>query len=325
MTQYGIDISVWQGAMDWSDVKAAGVSFSVARASLGLGRDATFASHRDGALNAQLVAGAYHYLTAESPTAQADVFISATNGCHGILAALDCEAQGLTIGNIRLFAERFADRTGGHPLFIYTSPSFWKAHGNAALTDLGPLWLAYYPGGGYPGDSSLVWKWSIGGVKPTIWQYGPRPIKDRAAVDGDAFRGTRAELEAFIGGTTAGPEEAVTLPTINDETPRLVDLHVGDELLDLSGKPLVSVSVAQTQESPWSVKLAGGTYYLVSVTTGGVNTPALLHATAAANARPVPVPIPNCDAAVAAAEAPLKATIVDREDRLRRSSVITTL
>ncbi len=98
----------------------------------------------------------------------------------------------------------------------------------------------------------------------------------------------------------SSPEEPVPLPTINDETRRLVDLKVGDELLDLSGKPLVDVSVDQTQESPWSMKVAGGTYYLVSITTGGVNTPALLHATAAANARPVPVPVPNCDNAVAA-------------------------
>lgn len=94
---------------------------------------------------------------------------------------------------------------------------------------------------------------------------------------------------------SAPQEDPLTLPTINQETRNLVDLHVGEELLDLNGKPLVPVSVRQTQESPMSLKLNGRTYYLVSVVTGGVNTLALLHATPLANARPVPGPVVSGD------------------------------
>lgn len=311
MTLFGIDVSVYQAGISWHNVAAAGMEYGVARASIGLRVDGTFQSHRTGAQGAGLVAGAYHFLEPGSGSDQADVFMAATNKCHGILAALDCESSGLTIGNIRLFVDRFKSKTGGHPLFIYTGLNFWRLHGNPSIVNLGPLWLAYYVTGGYPGDHDPTWDRIVGGVKPTIWQYGPRPIKGRPPVDGDAFRGTRDELEAFIGpsSTSAPQEDAVVLPIVNDETPRLVDLHVGDKLLDLAGKHLVDVSIGQTQESPWSMRWGGGTYYLVSVTTGGVNTPALLHATAAANARPVPTPVPNCDAAVNAALDHVAATV----------------
>lgn len=97
---------------------------------------------------------------------------------------------------------------------------------------------------------------------------------------------------------SAAEEDPVTLPTINDEVRRMVELHVGDDdLLDLAGRPLVPISRDQVQQSPMSLRLGGGTYYLISVVTGGVNTPALLHATAAANPKVITTS-GDCTAAV---------------------------
>lgn len=214
MTLFGVDLSKYQAGINWSAVKSAGIEYAIARASIGLSTDPTFGSHKAGALTQGILPGAYHFLMPGSGSDQADVFASMTNGARGILAALDCESQGLTIGIITDFAERFAERSDNHPLFIYTGPSFWRAHGNPPLKDLGPLWLAFYPGGGYQGDNASTWDLVLGGVKATIWQYGPRPIKGRSSVDGDAFRGTRAELEAFTGaaqGAPQHPEEPVGL------------------------------------------------------------------------------------------------------------------
>lgn len=88
------------------------------------------------------------------------------------------------------------------------------------------------------------------------------------------------------------------MPTISNRTPALVDLHVGDELLDASGAHLINVSVAQTQTSPWEEEIGPNHYRLIAVTTGGELVPALIHNTPAANIRPIPAP--DCSAQVAA-------------------------
>lgn len=71
------------------------------------------------------------------------------------------------------------------------------------------------------------------------------------------------------------------MPTIVSRDPAIVDLEVGDQLFDVAGKPLVPVSKKQTQESPWAETFGGGTYRLIGITTGGKDTPALIHSTQA--------------------------------------------
>lgn len=247
MTLYGVDLSKYQAGINWPSVKSAGIEFSIARASIGLSTDPTFGSHKEGALTQGILPGGYHFLTPGSGADQADVFASMTNGARGILAALDCESSGLTIGIIRDFAERFAERSDNHPLFVYTGPSFWRNHGDHDLKGLGPLWLAYYPGGGYQGDNASTWNLVLGGVKPTIWQYGPRPIKGRASVDGDAFRGTRAELEAFIGGTQSGPAIPEVPVSTFKPAAGLFAVPLGTPIYDnVNGK---AISTVQANES----------------------------------------------------------------------------
>lgn len=285
MTTYGIDVSVYQAGIDWGAVSAAGMEYSFARATIGLRVDGTFASHKAGAQGQGLIAGAYHFLEPGSGKDQADVFLAATNQCQGILAALDCEAPGLTTGLIDDFRARFRERTNNHPLFIYTGISFWVNHGNSPI-DL--LWLAYYPKGGYPGDSSPVWDRRIGGVKPTIWQYGPRPIKGRAPVDGDAYRGTKDELQAYTASAQSGPVEG-TMLKISSPTPALIDLPVGAQLYDLAFQPLVKVSVQKLgQVSPYEVERNPASHCRVAhIAIAGVDQMVLIN-DGDANVRPVP-------------------------------------
>lgn len=297
MTLYGIDVSKWQGTVDYAAVKAAGMGYCIARASLGDAYvDPTFKVNRQSSIAVGLVAGAYHYLTPGDGADQADAFLRAIGSARGILAALDCESQGLTIGNIRRFIDRFMDRTDEHPLFVYTGIAFWKRLGNPPIE--GPLWLAYYKKGGYDGENSPVWDYSIGGQHPVIWQYGPQPIGTKR-VDGDAYLGTSDDLRAYTGATSNVPEDS--MPTIVSRTPAIVDLHVGDELLDASGKPFnppLKVSVAQQQRSPWSeTPASGGTYRLIGVVTKGKDTPCLIHVTPT-NTHPIP-PV-DCSGPVAA-------------------------
>jgi len=67
MTLKGIDVSQYQGVIDWSKVSKAGIQFAIVRASLGqTTRDSTFASNVAGAQKNGLAVGAYHYSYAEN-------------------------------------------------------------------------------------------------------------------------------------------------------------------------------------------------------------------------------------------------------------------
>jgi len=84
MTLKGIDVSIYQGTIDWAKVKNAGIQFVMARASYGqTGRDSTFASNVAGAQKYGLAVGAYHYSYAQNiPQAKLEVnnFLAAVKG-----------------------------------------------------------------------------------------------------------------------------------------------------------------------------------------------------------------------------------------------------
>lgn len=71
---YGIDVSQWQGTVDWSKVKAAGISFVFIRSSytsiskFTMYTDPKFKTNLNGALAAGLKVGIYHYSGATSAT-----------------------------------------------------------------------------------------------------------------------------------------------------------------------------------------------------------------------------------------------------------------
>ena len=66
----GIDVSVWQGKIDWSKVKSSGKSYAIVRAGYGnlsTQRDKYFEANVKGAQAAGIDCGAYWYSYAESP------------------------------------------------------------------------------------------------------------------------------------------------------------------------------------------------------------------------------------------------------------------
>lgn len=65
----GVDVSVFNGWVDWAAVKAAGVDFAICRTGFGKsGYDETFTRNVDGAHAAGLICGAYHYSYALTPS-----------------------------------------------------------------------------------------------------------------------------------------------------------------------------------------------------------------------------------------------------------------
>lgn len=212
MTILGIDISHYQPPGDWT--KVPGIVFSAAKATQGTTfKDPTYLAHTRGAKSAGLVPGAYHWLEPGSNgAAQCEFFLKGIGDPTGFLIQLDCEESGITYAEIVQFVHRWNVLTDNHPIFVYSGQPFWYHLGNHDLRSLGPWWLAAYPGGvGYPGDKSSQWGEIAGGVKPTIWQWGPIRLPGfPKGVDGNAFRGTRDQLMAFTGAaSSAGPSQPI--------------------------------------------------------------------------------------------------------------------
>lgn len=72
----GVDVSIFNGNVDWQALKAAGIDFAICRSSYGKKHfDETFQRNVEGAHRAGLICGAYHYsyaLTPDDAVAEAD-------------------------------------------------------------------------------------------------------------------------------------------------------------------------------------------------------------------------------------------------------------
>jgi GH25 family lysozyme M1 (1,4-beta-N-acetylmuramidase) len=169
----GIDVSRFQGAIDWPAVAGSGIRFAFVQASRGSGADCTvkpgqcgadpyFAANRLAAETAGIRVGAYHRAFASGGTvadaradaiAECDVFLSAVGSLKSgeLVPVIDVETPftGMTSTSlrawIRLFVKRTTKHLGRKPM-IYTNASSWAATGNTREFAKAryPLWIAEY-------------------------------------------------------------------------------------------------------------------------------------------------------------------------------------
>ena len=94
---WGVDVSEYQGRVDWQALQGQGVRFAFIRATEGSGwQDEQFAANWQGARQAGIPAGAYHFFSFDSPAdTQADNFLAALDGQPGQLPpVVDIELYG---------------------------------------------------------------------------------------------------------------------------------------------------------------------------------------------------------------------------------------
>jgi GH25 family lysozyme M1 (1,4-beta-N-acetylmuramidase) len=185
----GIDVSTYQGTIDYAKVKASGRRFVVAKASEGVGfTDPKWQLNKTNAMAAGLAVTGYHFARPDgNPTkavAEADWFVSQLGMKAGMLVpALDLEVAGtLSVSALQAWVgawlgEVYA-KTGVRPM-IYTSPSFWSSHlGNTStFADQGYkiLWVAHWfvgnptvPGNNWGGKGWTFWQYDDCGTVPGI-------------------------------------------------------------------------------------------------------------------------------------------------------------
>ena len=173
----GIDVSHWQGLIDWNRVAASGKAFAIAKATEGVAfKDDRYDRNKAGALANGMKFGAYHFGRPKNdPVREADWFVSQMDLERGmIIPTLDIEVtdgRGPTalITWTKAFLQRVYQRTGVKPM-IYTSPAFWRNNLNNSrwFADNGysVLWVAHW---GVSSPSTMAENW--GGKSWTFWQY----------------------------------------------------------------------------------------------------------------------------------------------------------
>jgi lysozyme len=193
----GIDVSHYQGAVGWAEVRQAGIEFAFAKATDGLTwTDPQFAVNWPGMQAAGVLRGAYHFFEpADDAALQAQFFLQTVQLAPGDLPpALDVETAGSSAialwEGVETWLQTVADATGVQP-FLYVDPSFANANLAPASLAAYPLWIADY-GAAEPtlpaGWSSwLIWQHSQSGTVQGV----------AGAVDLDLLDGPIAKLVAL--------------------------------------------------------------------------------------------------------------------------------
>lgn len=173
MKTTGIDVSRWQGTIDWAAVSGS-ENFACLRATVGdYYTDPTFVANALSALGNGLTVGAYmvHRHSAD-PVAQAARFTDVAGKADFVV--LDVEGSGQTDPPMAATYRRHLHRTAaiieadtGKVPYIYTNPSWWDeklmASDGLDFSEY-PLWLAHYTAAEMP---RLPFEWDDW----TIWQY----------------------------------------------------------------------------------------------------------------------------------------------------------
>ena len=196
----GVDVSKWQGTIDYAAVAAAGKSFVIAKATEGIGyTDPNWAKNRANATAAGLKVTGYHFARPDGnptmPVEEADWFVSQLGVTAGmIVPALDLERSGgMSPSTLQAWVGAWLGevyrKTGVRPM-IYTSPSFWHTYLNntSMFADQGytVLWIAHWFVD-HPSVPASNW----GSHGWTFWQYDDcgRVPGIAGCVDVDRFNG----------------------------------------------------------------------------------------------------------------------------------------
>ena len=200
-TVQGIDVSEFQGSIDWNAVHGSGRGFAIARVSDGTGHsDPTFATNWAGIKAAGMVRGVYQFFRgSEDPTAQANLLVSAVGalGADDLPPVADVEvsdgvSDATLVANLATWVSVIRSATGRTPM-IYTAPGFWNPLPGTGQFAGEVLWVANWqvscPDTPTPWTGWTFWQSADNGSVPGI----------SGAVDLDEYNGTLSQLQS-IGG-----------------------------------------------------------------------------------------------------------------------------
>ena len=284
----GIDVSNWQGNIDWEQVKADGYTFAWAKSTEGMTyTDPMFVNNMENGLNANVVMGAYHFARPDNNTPQEDAanFLNVASAYIGngfMPPVLDLENP-YSGGQAVLLTDMFTSeelsnwaqawmvevetQTGISP-FIYINGNYAN-YLNSSLTEYG-LWFAQP-------DENLnppinIGSWEDWRFKQYSWWGAISGIQ--GDVDLNIFNGTLQDFNTIIGINTA----EMTANQNNDvnvfpnPTSGFLNINIGEAEIDKIALHDTKGLIQETLFKDGSIDcsfLNPGLYYLHIVTKDG--------------------------------------------------------
>lgn len=196
----GIDVSHYQGLIDWQKVKESGIQFAYIKSTDGeYGRDVRRDANLIGSFTAGVPRGAYHFMRIPDVNGQIE-FVKAEAALLSCELPFVCDAEvsGLKADDVLTFLDAFPGS------ILYTDLAMIKEWGEEAKKLTGHrLWLARYMTTGGAADVSPVnplpesFPWPAW----TFWQHTPsgRIPGISTPVDLDWFNGDLQELMSLKG------------------------------------------------------------------------------------------------------------------------------
>jgi GH25 family lysozyme M1 (1,4-beta-N-acetylmuramidase) len=185
----GIDVSHWQGTIDWAQVAASGKRFAIAKATQGRAYvDPEYAVNKAGAELNGMIFGAYHFAEPDDvpndAVLEADHFVDTAQLEPGnLIPVLDIErtggmTQAKVTAWILAWLDRVTERLGVRPM-VYTSPNGWlnRTGDTTAVAAAGytVLWVAHWgvstptvPAADWNGNGWTFWQYTSQGSVPGI-------------------------------------------------------------------------------------------------------------------------------------------------------------
>lgn len=217
----GIDVSRYEGEIDWKKVAGAGYKFAVLRATLGdYYTDPTFYTNWAGAVKAGLLVSMYHVVVstnyADRQISRFFSVIGSRKSSFPLILDIEREDNVSNTANtacIRDCISQIAKHDSRKPI-IYTAKYYWKDH-VLPVTDWSKydLWVASYDKTPYLPPSWKNWR---------FWQYSAsgKVPGISGGCDMNYFNGTYTQLKAYAKGNTAPPtasglQTRVVVPVLN--------------------------------------------------------------------------------------------------------------
>ncbi|ERI15612.1 glycosyl hydrolase [Ochrobactrum sp. EGD-AQ16] len=180
---HGVDVSRWQGDIDWVKLRTQGANFAYIKATDGGDHlDPMFRKNWREAKAAGIKRGAYHFFYwCRVASQQADWFIrNVPKEADALPPVIDVEWNGDSSckrrpspaqvrEKMQVFMDKLEQHYGKRPI-IYTAPDFYDDNLKGAFTNY-PFWLravAQHPSKVYPGRPWTFWQYSGSGLSQGV-------------------------------------------------------------------------------------------------------------------------------------------------------------
>ena len=169
---FGIDVSEWQGNINWSHVKTDGVKFAIIRAGIGHRVDDQFANNYAGCKSNSVPVGAYWYskaTTVAEAKQEAQDFLAALKGKtfeYPVYMDLEESAQ-FALGKAKCseLVDAFLTvlEQAGYYAGLYCSTSYLNSHVSESVRKRYAIWVAQYSNQCTYSSDYGIWQHSVAG------------------------------------------------------------------------------------------------------------------------------------------------------------------